>query len=71
MYLPKRPDISLIATNFVSLMDYYAAPLRAGGADYPKAFAIGSIMMLPPIILFMFVQKQFIEGLSMGRLKVK
>jgi len=69
LLLPQRPDIGLIAYNFTVLMNYFTNPLLQGGPDYPQAFAIAIIMSLPPFIAFLFVQKQFVEGLSMGAVK--
>lgn len=67
--LPDLPDWRMISTTAATLMDLFSNPLRVGGADYPKAFAISTIMMIPPLIVFLCMQKQFVEGLAMGAIK--
>ena len=67
--LPNRPEWNSIGYATIGLADYYASTFNPGGADFPKAYAINVLMMFPPIILFVFLQKQFVEGLSAGAIK--
>lgn len=40
-------------------------PAEAGGApDHPFAFAMATLLSLPPILLFVFMQRYFIEGVQ-------
>lgn len=69
IYLRNHPDVSLVATAANGLIEVFRSQQRIGGPDYPKAFAVSTVMMVPPIIVFLFVQKQFVEGLTMGAVK--
>ena len=40
-----------------------------GQMDYPVVYAITLLMVLPPILAYTLVQKQFVEGLTMGGVK--
>ncbi|MBL8699229.1 MAG: carbohydrate ABC transporter permease, partial [Alphaproteobacteria bacterium] len=39
------------------------------GVDYTSLMASAALFSLPPIILFMFVQRHFVSGLSAGAVK--
>ena len=69
IYLPNLPQWRLASTQAVTSMQAFSDPMMFGGPDYPKAFAIAVVMMAPSVILFCFVQKSFVEGLSMGAVK--
>ena len=67
--LPSKTEYRLLATTSATLMELFSNPQRFGGADYPKTFAIATVMMIPPLIVYLLVQKQFVEGLAMGAVK--
>jgi multiple sugar transport system permease protein len=69
VYLSGVPEWNTVGKIFSDFVEHYANPGIFGGADYPKSFAVAIIAMTPPLIVFVFVQKSFIEGLSMGAVK--
>ena len=69
IYMSDIPKWHTIGNVVVSVMEIYSNPQRLGGPDYPITFAVATISMVPPIIVYMLVQKQFTEGLTMGSVK--
>lgn len=69
IYLPAKTDWWTIGTVVVSLMDDFTNTARYGGVDYPKAFAVAVVSMLPPILIYAGLQKNVTEGLAMGSVK--
>lgn len=69
IYLSDAEMWQTIGYSVVRVMDIYGNPQRLGGADYPVVFAVALISMIPPIIVYICVQKQFTEGLTMGAVK--
>ena len=67
--LPSKTQYRLLATTAATLMELFSNPQRMGGPDYPKTFAIATVMMVPPLVVYLLVQKQFVEGLAMGAVK--
>lgn len=56
---PDRHTLPLAIANFVGRHN----------VDYPQLFAVLSIVPLPVIIVYLFSQKSFIEGVSAGSVK--
>lgn len=69
IYLSDAELWQTVGYTVVRVMDIYGNPQKLGGADYPVVFAVALISMLPPIIVYICVQKQFTEGLTMGAVK--
>lgn len=68
-YLAGIPQWHMIGTRVYQIMDYFMDPTAGPGKEFPKAFAVSFIVMLPPIVVYIFVQRQFVEGLAMGGVK--
>ncbi len=66
---PETSRWHTIGSKTIELANYYSDKNRVGGADYPKAYAIMMVAMLPPILLFSLLQRQFVEGLTSGAVK--
>lgn len=46
-----------------------ASGVNSGVPDFPAVFGVCFVAMLPPILIFVFLQKFFISGLTMGSVK--
>ena len=69
VYLPDLPQWDTLGKKVSDLMDFYLNPNQGDGVDIPGAFAVSMVALVPPVILFLFLQKSFIEGLSLGGVK--
>ncbi len=69
IYMTDATKWHTIGNVVVALMDVYSNPQRLGGPDYPIVFAVAIASMVPPIIVYALLQRQFTEGLSMGAVK--
>ncbi len=67
IYCPDNTEWYTIGYYTIGLADYYGS--FSGNYDYPKAFAILMIMMVPPTVLFCCFQNKFLEGLTSGSIK--
>ena len=65
----------IFALTFLSANDVKTLPLTLTvfvgryASDWPKIFAILSLSVIPIIILYLFLQKYFIRGLTAGAVK--
>ena len=69
IYFADAEQWQTVGYAVVRIMDIYSDPFRAGGSQYPVVFAISLMSMIPPIIVYICIQKQFTEGLAMGAVK--
>jgi len=46
-----------------------AALQRFGDRDYPRIFALSSVAIIPPLLIFLFLQKHIIQGISSAGVK--
>lgn len=69
IYLPDNAAWWSLGRSTIWWADYYTNVNLSGGADYPKAFAVLVFMMIPPVILFIAVQRKFVAGLTAGAVK--
>ena len=57
-----REEVKPISTSLYAFMSRY-------GREWGKTSAAAAIMMLPVVILFLMLQRRFIEGLTQGGLR--
>ena len=69
IYLPDRPEFQLIGTRIVFFMEVLGFGGYSGIPNYPFVFGMSVIYMLPPVVIFLIFQRQFISGLTAGSLK--
>ena len=69
IYLPQLKAWHSIGTVSTNLASYYMSSGGTGLTQYPKVFAIGIVMMIPPVLVYVLMQKQFVQGLTMGGVK--
>ena len=68
IYMPDAKQWWTIGNVFVVMMQMFADNGTAF-TDYPAAFGIAFVSMVPPIIIYALVQEQFTKGLAMGSVK--
>jgi ABC-type glycerol-3-phosphate transport system permease component len=61
-----RPEWQTIGYRVTEVMEYYVG---SEVREFPKFYAVSIITMLPPVIVFLSVQKHFVEGLALGGVK--
>ena len=69
LFIATNIAITLAVSVVLSLLGVGNYRLRGGGLDYTSLMASAALFSLPPIILFMFVQRHFVSGLSAGAVK--
>ena len=65
MYINKMKDSTLPA--YVGVLT--AALQQFGEKDYPKVFAVSCVAMVPPFLIFLFLQKHIIQGIASAGVK--
>lgn len=66
MYVNKMQDSTLpayIATMTARLLSF------ADNKDYPKLFAMSTVAIIPPFLIFLFLQKYIIQGIASAGIK--
>lgn len=61
------PTKNVIATGIATLMSKFAAV--GNPPRYPDIFALATIAIVPPIIVYLFLQRYFIQGFTMSGVK--
>ena len=69
IYLPGRPEYHTIGTKVIDIIKIFNVSALNPIPNYPVVFGISIMSMLPPILCFLFFQKQFVSGLTMGGVK--
>lgn len=69
IYFPNNTRWHTVANVFMNIMNYYSDLNQPQHLHYGISFAVSLINMIPPIIVYIFVQKQFAEGLTLGAVK--
>ncbi len=70
MFIGGNTDWQPMGLAIVRLIDAYLKPNGImGRSDYPAVFGISVMMMLPAVLVFVFAQRHFIAGLTMGGVK--
>lgn len=65
LYINKMQDSTLPA--YIGTMT--AALMSFGDKDYPKLFAMSTVAILPPLLIFMFLQRYIIQGIASAGMK--
>lgn len=61
------PSKNVIATGIATLMSVFDTPGHP--PQYPVVFTLATIAIIPPILVYLVLQKNFIQGFSMSGLK--
>jgi len=69
IYMANAQQWWTIGNVFVQLISQFTSTAGTSIPNYPAAFAISFVSMVPPIIVYIFVQEQFAQGLAMGSIK--
>lgn len=69
IYLPGMSKYHTIGTKIIEIIKIFNVSALNPNPNYPVIFAISIMGMLPPIIVFLIFQKQFVSGLTMGGIK--
>jgi ABC-type glycerol-3-phosphate transport system permease component len=69
IFLPNKIDLWTIGAYATKIISYFSGIGGTGYTQYPKVFAISMITIIPPIIMYAALQKQFVQGLSFGGVK--
>ncbi len=62
LYIKKTTLPAYLATLTASLQNY-------GQKDYPKVFALATLAIIPPLIIFLFLQKYIVQGIASAGVK--
>jgi multiple sugar transport system permease protein len=69
IYMPDLKEWWTVGNAFVEIMGMFANNDGINEPNYPAAFGVAFISMVPPIVVYAFVQEQFTKGLAMGSVK--
>lgn len=69
IYLPDLELFHTIGTKIIEVINTLNMTDISPTPNYPLVFGISLSSMIPPVIVFLVFQKQFVSGLTMGGLK--
>lgn len=69
IYVAGNQSAKPVGLVVIEMINTYGFGNSALIPDYPAVFGISMIFMLPPILVYSLLQKQFVEGLTMGGVK--
>ncbi|MDR1092932.1 MAG: carbohydrate ABC transporter permease [Clostridiales bacterium] len=69
IFLPTKGDWHTVGSIFVTVMTHFSEINRNGGPIYAVSLTASVVSMIPAVVVYIFVQKQFTEGLTMGAVK--
>ena len=70
IFLGSTRELWPIGVLSVKIQSSLMYDVRGGGiANYPMALAMGVVMMIPPVVVFIAFQKYFVQGLTLGGVK--
>jgi len=70
LFLPSTRELWPIGVLSVKIQSDYLYMAGSGGlVNYPMVMTTGVMMMIPPILAFIFCQKYFIQGIAVGGVK--
>ncbi len=69
IYLPDAYEWHTIGKKVADLMEFYLNPNLGNGVAYPECFAVSMVALIPPIAVFLSVQKSFVAGMNLGGVK--
>lgn len=69
IFVSGAPQWHPIGVLSVKIQNDYIKPSGGGLVDYPMAMAMSVFMMIPPVVVYILFQKNFVEGLTAGGVK--
>lgn len=69
LFLAGSQNLWPIGVLSVHIQQSLMTDVRGGIANYPMALAMGVVMMIPPVAVFIAFQKYFVQGLTLGGVK--
>ncbi|MDR1094154.1 MAG: carbohydrate ABC transporter permease [Clostridiales bacterium] len=69
IYMPDAKQWWTVGNVFVDIMAMFSDASGLTQPNYPAAFGVAFVSMVPPIVAYACVQEQFTKGLAMGAVK--